>query len=351
DPLNPFEVLGGFGPNSELAMPGYVQPWEINYDPNIPHGTIEEFSIMSTNLNATHSVQVYLPPSYADHPDRYYPSLYMHDGHEYVSLASADNILDNLIETQMISELIVVFVRPNNREEEYADSKRDQYRLFIAEELVDYIDDHYRTVQSPGARGVAGTSFGGNISALIAYNHPDVFGKMGIHSGALWPNNDEALDLWVDNPVVDVQIASVFGTLETSIYYDMTYFYDALSDKGYSIYSNFYPEGHSWGLWRATYDEILIELFPPGLTGLDEVSADAQTFQVFPNPVIGNQLKLNLPAGQVETLRITNSSGQLVATYPRPEQQFTLPDNLAPGLYTLEAIGKDKRWTTKFIIP
>src|SRR3970282_1406521 len=31
DPENPNTCTGGFGPNSELSMPEYVQPWEIEY--------------------------------------------------------------------------------------------------------------------------------------------------------------------------------------------------------------------------------------------------------------------------------------------------------------------------------
>jgi enterochelin esterase family protein len=36
DPLNPRTVTGGFGPNSELAMPGYRQPEEIIYYVGFP---------------------------------------------------------------------------------------------------------------------------------------------------------------------------------------------------------------------------------------------------------------------------------------------------------------------------
>ncbi|MDP3830835.1 MAG: hypothetical protein Q8Q47_06170, partial [Ignavibacteriaceae bacterium] len=32
DPYNPNRVSGGYGPNSELAMPDYIQPWEINFN-------------------------------------------------------------------------------------------------------------------------------------------------------------------------------------------------------------------------------------------------------------------------------------------------------------------------------
>ncbi len=47
DPLNPHTIKGGFGQNSELAMPSYVQPVEIQYNPAIPHGTISSFIFTS----------------------------------------------------------------------------------------------------------------------------------------------------------------------------------------------------------------------------------------------------------------------------------------------------------------
>ena len=349
DPLNPFEVWGGFGPNSELAMPGYIQPWEINFNPGIEHGTIEEFDIMSTNLNAEHSIQVYLPPSYDTNTDRNYPSLYMHDGHEYVDLASGANILDNLIDQGLISELIVVFVRPNNRESEYAFNKREEYRLFIAEEMVDYIDANYRTVKSPVARGVAGTSFGGNISALIAYNHPDVFGKMGIHSGAFWPNNHEALDLWLDNPVVDVQVASVFGSYENSIFVDMNLFHDEMTALGYEIYSNSYPEGHSWGLWRATYDEILIELFPPGLTNVFESKQVVQDVKLSPNPVLENTISFEIPVEKLDQVELYSSTGQLIKSWLDVRDTTLDLPALSNGMYYLKLSGEAQVWVGKFV--
>ena len=39
DPLNPNTITGGFGPNSELAMPEYEQPWEIEENPDAPKGS------------------------------------------------------------------------------------------------------------------------------------------------------------------------------------------------------------------------------------------------------------------------------------------------------------------------
>ncbi|MCX7611833.1 MAG: hypothetical protein N2043_09635, partial [Ignavibacterium sp.] len=68
DPENPKQVMGGFGPNSELAMPMYVQPWEINYRANIPHGTVIDRTIFSVNVNTTYQLKIYLPPDYNSSP-------------------------------------------------------------------------------------------------------------------------------------------------------------------------------------------------------------------------------------------------------------------------------------------
>ncbi len=64
DPLNPHMIEGGFGPNSELAMPGYVPPGEIRYQEGIPHGKIESFLFPAPEKRNAHTIQVYLPPGY-----------------------------------------------------------------------------------------------------------------------------------------------------------------------------------------------------------------------------------------------------------------------------------------------
>jgi enterochelin esterase family protein len=97
--------------------------------------------------------------------------------------------------------VIAVFVTPTNRNTEYAGSVRTQYQQFFAFVLVYIIDSIYRTLPLPQNRVVLGDSYGGNISALISYNHPDLFGNCGIHSGAFQPNSYEAFNLIVDGAV------------------------------------------------------------------------------------------------------------------------------------------------------
>lgn len=285
DELNPNLVSGGFGPNSELAMPGYIQPWEIEEITGTPQGEIDAFLIKSTNTGSTFEVRVYLPAGYNPEKANGYPVAYFQDGPDYLLLGSADNVLDNLIHSGAVDTILAVFVKPNNRNEEYAGSLRNQYRIFFVDELTPYIDETYNTMKDPSARAVCGDSYGANISALISYNHPDVFGNCGLHSGAFQPNGYEAYNLVTNGPVKAIKWASVWGSYETGLYDKMRDFRDFLLNNDYELHWLELPEGHSWGQWRATIDELLVAFFPgpgPGIPENDPKTISDLT--TFPNP-------------------------------------------------------------------
>jgi enterochelin esterase family protein len=257
DPHNPNTVAGGFGPNSELSMPEYVQPWEIVNNPNIDKGEIINYDFESTALGATNKLKVYLPPGYDAFRWPGYAVAYFQDGFESVDLGKAVNVIDNLIDAGEIDEIIAVFVRPNNRSDEYAGAKRNQYLEFFTDELVPYIDGNYNTVPNERHRAVIGASLGGNISAYIAYTHPELFAHCGIHSGALWPNGNEVFNLITNGPAVDVKMVNIWGSYEGGLADQMGALQDHFDTAGYEHISYSLPEGHSWGLWRATFDDML----------------------------------------------------------------------------------------------
>lgn len=49
---------------------------------------------------------------------------------------------------------------------------------FVVQEIVGYVDSHYRTIAQSGSRGISGHSMGGFGSLNIAMRHPDVFGAV-----------------------------------------------------------------------------------------------------------------------------------------------------------------------------
>ncbi len=350
DPLNPNQILGGFGPNSELAMPNYIQPWEIHDLDNVGHGRLETFSINSTIMNASYTIHVYLPPQYDD--NLLYPTVYVQDGGEYIGLANADHIIDNLLDSALVSPMIGVFVVPNERNSEYAGSARNNYTRFFVEELVPYIDEQYNTIPEAKARAVLGDSFGGNISALISFKHPDIFGNCGLHSGAFQQNNFEANDL-VLGEKKDIKVASVWGTYEGSLTQNMRTVRNSLAAKGYDLYSKELPEGHSWGLWRATIDDLLKFFFPHDITQVKTNTKLPLSIDLtyFPNPIT-NELFIKVPLGKYQ-IQVYNINGQLVLNktdQPVHTEQYRIAlADLEKGIYFLKVKGEKIIYTGRFL--
>jgi len=259
DGNNPLTCTGGFGPNSELRMPGYVPPPEIEEHPKIPHGTIEETSFHSAHLENRRMIQIYLPPGY-DRADTRYPLILFHDGLEYVSLAQADRVLDYLIHHVRIEPTLAVFVPPVDRRGEYVGGRRAAFTRFIIEELIPWVDKHYRTDPRPARRAVLGASNGGDISLWLGVSHPEVFGHIGAQSTTI---RDDILEHFRNAPRLDLTLSLDLGTYDIPGIIPMVRgFIPVLEEKGYRFRYGEYPEGHSWGLWRAHIDDALELFFP-----------------------------------------------------------------------------------------
>jgi S-formylglutathione hydrolase FrmB len=56
------------------------------------------------------------------------------------------------------------------------------FEQFIARDLVEYLDTHYRTIPERRSRGLVGHSMGGYGAARIGMKHPEVFGSLYIMS-------------------------------------------------------------------------------------------------------------------------------------------------------------------------
>ncbi len=361
DPLNPNTCSGGYGPNSELAMPAYDQPWEIDYYSDYPHGSISNFTFYSDTLKRNYQVRIYKPAGYD--PDRAwgYPTAYFQDGSDYIDYGYTKNILDNLYYANDIDAMLAVFVTPTDRNGEYVGSERIAYTYFFANELVPYIDDNYNTAEESRLRAVIGDSYGGNISARISYYNSSVFGKCGIHSGAFSPNSYETFNIWMNNNTRDVDFYSVWGTYE-SLYGTMRNFRDSLTLKGYDFLWGEFPEGHSWGLWRATIGNMLAHFFPPGIVSIEDrqddfASMDFSLEQNYPNPFNpSTKISFSLKeAGHVK-LEIINLLGQVVTILQNGnmnsgKHQLTFnAGNLSGGCYFYRLTAGNNIFTKKMML-
>jgi enterochelin esterase-like enzyme len=134
-------------------------------------------------------VLVFLPPSYANEKTRHYPVLYaLHGFFIGAEQWSHEIHVPQTIEgafAQGAKEMIVVL--PDSKTihngSMYSSSvTTGDFEQFVAHDLVEYVDAHYRTIPNRLSRGLAGHSMGGYGTARIGMRHPDVFGSLYIMS-------------------------------------------------------------------------------------------------------------------------------------------------------------------------
>lgn len=273
DPRNPRQVPSGYGPRAEVRMPQHSEPGEWLPRPGVPTGKLErcaEFG--SRHYPSTRTVWIYTPAGYD--PGRRYPSLYFHDGGDYLTFAVAQTIFDNLIAAGDIPPCIAVFIDPSQehgRRVDY-DLNRD-YCRFVAEELVPWIDARYATERSAEQRAIVGASFGGLISLFAAQLYPHVFGLVASQSGFVGRRAGAVMQLYTQPAPLAVHL--LIGTYETEIGPDRypslesdflqanRGLRDLLAAQGYRHAYAEYHEGHSWGLWRARLGDALRFLLNP----------------------------------------------------------------------------------------
>jgi S-formylglutathione hydrolase FrmB len=138
---------------------------------------------------------VYLPPSYDAEPDRRFPTILLLSGYTGVGLLHLarlgwvdpfDRRCDRLIAAGKMSEAIVImpdcFTRYGGSQ--YVDSPAvGRYESYLTEEIIPFVDAHYRTIPKREARAVLGKSSGGYGALMLAMHRPDVFGAFASHAG------------------------------------------------------------------------------------------------------------------------------------------------------------------------
>lgn len=161
-------------------------------------GTIEKVAVRGKALEGNlegdspdREVSIYLPPSYASDTSRRFPVIYLlhgYGGRENTFTEDIGRLLesaDRLAGAQGFSEPIVVtpnaFTLHGNSFYSSSPTTGD-WEKFIAEDLVSYVDSHYRTLTARMSRGLAGHSAGGYGALRIAMKRPELFSSLYVMS-------------------------------------------------------------------------------------------------------------------------------------------------------------------------
>ena len=160
-------------------------------------GTVEHITVHGKALEGNlegdspdREVTVYLPPSYAADQNRRYPVVYLLHGYggrddTFTARLASSESGDRLGRRSGIQRTIVV--TPNaftlHKGSMYSNSPTTgDWEKFVAEDLVAYMDSHYRTLADRMSRGLAGHSMGGYGALRIGMKRPDVFWSLYVMS-------------------------------------------------------------------------------------------------------------------------------------------------------------------------
>jgi enterochelin esterase-like enzyme len=192
-------------------------------------GTLSEVTVHGRSLEgnllgdaADRSVYVYLPPSYATDSARRYPVLYLLHGigdpntvwvqawdEKNDGYATIQDLMDQGVQGHDIEEMIVIM--PDARTAFYGcfytnSPVKGNWTDFIANDLVAYVDEHYRTIERREARGLAGHSMGGHGALKIGMLRPDVFSVVyGMNPAVLGWGADISASNPALGPLTDVK--------------------------------------------------------------------------------------------------------------------------------------------------
>ncbi|MEO5924240.1 MAG: alpha/beta fold hydrolase [Bryobacteraceae bacterium] len=181
-------------PKGGKGIKGSDAPFKGKFEKIRVHGKSLEGNLEGDS--ADRDVFVYLPPSYAANPNRRYPVVYFLHGYgigaeAYWNMMTVPQSVDGALAAGA-KEMILVhpdaFTVHNGSMYSNSPTTGD-WEAFVAEELVTYIDSHYRTVATRGSRGIAGHSMGGYGAFRIGMKHPEVFSSLYPMSSCCLMNN------------------------------------------------------------------------------------------------------------------------------------------------------------------
>ena len=223
---------------SGIEVPAHDQAFYT--ERNVPHGRVEEVLFWSESTNQLRRAFVYTPPTYDASKKTRYPVLYLQHGwgeNEYgwSNQGHANIIMDNLIADGKIEPFIVVMTygmtnegfrpgaaapaagpqapistatgapaavapkrpevaapaapaggAPGQRGGGMGMMMNNGFETVLVDELIPYIDSHFKTKADKAHRAMAGLSMGGMETHTITLARPEVFGYYGLLSGGTY---------------------------------------------------------------------------------------------------------------------------------------------------------------------
>ncbi|NCB08508.1 MAG: esterase [Bacteroidia bacterium] len=245
---------------SGIEIPAHDQDFYALKD--VPHGKVEQILFPSKSTNTSRRAFVYTPPEYDKNQSQRYPVLYLQHGWgedetAWSNQGHANLIMDNLIAEGKIKPFIIVMTYGMTNEIKFGglrDFDVTPFQTVLVDELIPYVDSHFRTLADQPHRAMAGLSMGGMETKMITLNKPEVFSHYALLSGGVYSPDD--LKNHTNLKLVFISCGSKERPdgVKTSV--------AALKEAGFNAVS-YVSEGtaHEFQTWRRSLHELAPLLF------------------------------------------------------------------------------------------
>ena len=260
--------------------------YEVN---DVPHGTVRRMWYNSPTLKMDRRLTVYTPAGYETSGKRYPVFYLLHgaggDEEAWINLGRTSQMLDNLIGQGKAEPMIVVmtngnawqqaapgesskgFTVPSMSPAEAKNAPEGGFELAFPD-VVKFVEKTFRVKKGRENRAIAGLSMGSFHSANISRYYPDMFGYVGLFSGAsskndkstcpVYTNYEERLKVQFSKKPLLYYIAC--GKTDF-VYKSVTDYRKLLDDNGYKYEYYESDGGHIWRNWRIYLTEFAPKLF------------------------------------------------------------------------------------------
>lgn len=265
--------------------------WSMVYIPGaefmemkpIPHGAVAEVYYYSKSLKRHRRMHVYTPPGYELGKEKY-PVFYLLHGamdcdDSWTTVGRAGFILDNLIAAKKAKPMVVVMPAGHTskgfRMGGGIERAVDEFSEDFVNDIMPYIETHYRVLKDRKNRAIAGLSMGGMQTLNIAMSDLGTFSYIGVFSSGIFrmPPGGPAQS---SSPDWEQQHLSMLDNQDLKR--GLKLFWFATGNEDFLIettrstvemmkkhgFSPVYKEtggGHTWANWRDYLNEFAPQLF------------------------------------------------------------------------------------------
>ena len=262
----------------EIQEPG-MDDFEVK---DVPHGEVRTVYYFSKVDESWRPLMIYTPAGYNE-GQQTYPVVYIqHGGGEdhrgWMEQGRTAQIMDNLISAGKAVPMIVVSSNSNVRSRNggfsggYSWQGMQTFRSELLENVIPFVENHFRVKKDRQSRAMCGLSMGGGQSFYIGLRDPEVFANVGVFStgmfGGIQGASNFDLETEVPGMLTDTktfnQQFNVFfvscGEQDPRIEYTRN-IVNKMRDGGVRIRFNSYPGDHEWQVWRKSLHEFAQYLF------------------------------------------------------------------------------------------